>query len=120
MAVTISQIKGAGVTPAFPIGQGSISFRYSRPSPVYFDEMSRTLKSVKEEDRTLSQTLASQLLPLITGWDFTDDNDKELPITSDNLLMLPAGILRQAAEYIMEQENLTDSKNAPTPSETSS
>lgn len=120
MAVTRSQVKKAGVTPAFPIGEGDITFHYSRPSPVYFDDMSKALKSVKPEDQTLSRTLASQLLPLITEWDYNDDNGSMLPISEENLLSLPTGILKQCAEYIMEAENLNDSKNAQTPSATSS
>jgi hypothetical protein len=120
MAVTRKQVQRAGVTPAFPIGDGDITFHYSRPSPVYFDEMSKTLKSVKAEDQTLSNTLAAQLIPLITEWDYNDDDGKPLPINEANLLTLPTGILKQCAEYIMEAENLADSKNAPTPSATSS
>jgi hypothetical protein len=120
MAVTRSQVLKAGVTPAFPIGGGDIIFHYTRPSPVYFDDMSKVLKSVSPEDQTLSHTLAAQLIPLITEWDYLDDNNKPLPINEENLLSLPTGILRQAAEYIVNQENVNDSKNAPTPSETSS
>lgn len=119
MAVTRSQVRKAGVTPAFPIGGGDITFHYTRPSPVYFDEMSTVLKSVSPEDQTLSHTLAAQLIPLITEWDYLDDDDKPLPIDEANLLSLPTGILRQAAEYIVNQESGDQSKNAQTPSESS-
>ena len=120
MALTRAQVRKAGVTPAFKVGEGDITFHYSRPSPVYFDEMSKALKSVSPEDQTLSHTLAAQLLPLITEWDYNDDDGKMLPVNEDNLLTLPTGTLKQCAEYIMETENLSDSKNAPTPSVTSS
>jgi hypothetical protein len=119
MAVTKKQVLKAGVTPAFPIGGGDITFHYTRPSPVYFDDMSKALRSVSPEDQTLSHTLAAQLMPLITEWDYLDDDGKPLPIDEENLLSLPTGILRQAAEYIVGQES-NDSKNAPTPSATSS
>jgi hypothetical protein len=120
MAVTRSQVRKAGVTPAFPIGGGDITFHYQRPTPGYFDEMARALKAVSPEDQTLSIVLAAQLVPLITEWDYNDDDGKMLPITEENLLTLPAEILQQTAKYIIEQENFSDSKNAPTPSGTSS
>ena len=119
MALTRSQVNRAGVTQPFSVGEGTITFHYRRPSPVYFDEMQKALSSVKDEDRTLAGTLANQLLPLLTDWDYTEDDGKKLEINDANLLSLPTGVLRQVAEYIIETES-SDTKNAPTPSETSS
>jgi hypothetical protein len=114
MAVTKSQVLKAGKTPAFPIGEGDITFHYTRPTPSYYDEMKKTLSNIdpaepekKVSEPTLANTIAAQLMPLITGWDYFDDDEKPMAITQDNLLTLPFGVLRECFEFITEQENPT-------------
>jgi hypothetical protein len=115
MAVTKSQVLKAGKTPAFPIGEGDITFHYTRPTPAYYDSMQGALASVDQDALTVSRTIAAQLMPLITDWDYLGDDEKPLKITEENLLSLPLGILKECYQYIIDVET-GNSKNAPPPS----
>lgn len=101
--------------PPIEVDGGDLNIEYLRPTPQYADQCADALGTA---EKSATKTVAALILPLIAAWDLLGDDGEPLPITEENLLMLPQDILMQIQSGIHEREIAP--KNADKPSETGS
>lgn len=98
--------------PEIKIADGTLNIEYTPSTPRYLDELI-AFERARQNDAslTVSGNFAKQILPLLAGWDYTEDDGTPVPITEETLAELPIWVLRTISQGIISSE-ASDQGNA--------